>query len=201
MTQKIFDRPALARRRQRAASAPATFLLEHVAADAADRLSAVLRRFARCAEIGSLSPVVEERLRDGLGGRLWRLGPAAGRPDVVVDEEALPLRPSGLDLILSFLGLQLVDDLPGTLRQVRQALVPDGLFLGALVGGASLTELRQAFTAAEIEVEGGASPRVAPSVDVRDMGGLLQRAGFALPVVDSDVLVVRYDDAFALMSD
>jgi SAM-dependent methyltransferase len=97
--------------------------------------------------------------------------------------------------------LQFVNDLPGTLLQIRRALKPDGLFLAAFLGEATLTELRQAFAAAESEIEGGLSPRVAPFVDVRTLGGLLQRAGFALPVVDRDTLTARYDSAFALMQD
>ena len=102
---------------------------------------------------------------------------------------------------MSLLALQIVNDLPGALVQIRRILRPDGLFLGALLGGATLTELRQAFTAAEIEMEGGASPRVSPSIDLRDAGALLQRAGFALPVTDSEVLTVRYADPFAVMAD
>ena len=120
---------------------------------------------------------------------------------VVADEEALPFRDASLDLVVSALALQFVNDLPGTLVQIRRALKPDGLFLAALVGGETLTELRQAFAAAESEVEGGVSPRVAPFADVRDLGALLQRAGFALPVTDIDRLTVRYDSPFALMHD
>ena len=95
--------------------------------------------------------------------------------------------------------MHLVNDLPGTLVQIRRILKPDGLFLGAVLGGATLTELRQAFVAAEAEMEGGASPRVAPFADVRDLGGLLQRAGFALPVVDADVVTVAYPTPLHLM--
>ena len=122
-------------------------------------------------------------------------------PRVVADEEALPFADGSLDLIVSALALQFVNDLPGTLIQVRRALKPDGLLLAALLGGDTLTELREAFAAAESEVEGGLSPRVAPFADVRELGGLLQRAGFALPVVDSDRLTVRYDSVVALMHD
>jgi len=94
-----------------------------------------------------------------------------------------------------------VNDLPGALIQIRRALKPDGLFVGCLLGGATLTELRTAFMQAESEIEGGASPRVAPFADVRDLGSLMQRAGFALPVTDSESVTVRYDDPFALMRD
>ena len=120
---------------------------------------------------------------------------------MAADEEALPFADGSLDLVVSGLALQFVNDLPGTLIQIRRALKPDGLLLAALIGGDSLTELRQAFAAAESEIEGGVSPRVAPLADVRELGGLLQRAGFALPVVDSDRLTVRYDSVFALMRD
>jgi len=104
-------------------------------------------------------------------------------------------------VVTSALSLQFVNDLPGTLIQIRRALKPDGLLLAALIGGDSLTELREAFAQAESEVEGGVSPRVAPFADVRELGVLLQRAGLALPVVDSDRLTVRYESVFALMRD
>jgi len=120
---------------------------------------------------------------------------------VVADEERLPFRDATLDLVVSGLALQFINDLPGALVQIRRALKPDGLFLAALIGGDTLTELRQAFAAAEAEVEGGVSPRVAPLADVRTMGALLQRAGFALPVTDVDRVVVRYDSPLRLMHD
>ena len=123
-----------------------------------------------------------------------------GARAVVADEEALPFRDGSLDLVVSALALQFVNDLPGTLIQIRRALKPDGLFLAALLGGDTLTELRQAFAAAEAEIEGGVSPRVAPFADVREMGALLQRAGFALPVTDVERLTVRYSSPFALMA-
>jgi SAM-dependent methyltransferase len=117
------------------------------------------------------------------------------------DGEHLQLAPQSIDLVVSALALQFANDLPGVFAQVRRALKPDGLFLAAMIGGDSLTELRQSFAAAEAEREGGLSPRVAPLTDVRDLGALLQRTGFALPVIDSDRLVVRYDNAFGLMHD
>jgi SAM-dependent methyltransferase len=120
---------------------------------------------------------------------------------VVADEEALPFADGALDLLVSALALQNVNDLPGALLQVRRALKPDGLFLAALLGGETLTELRQSFAAAESEIEGGASPRVAPFADLRDLGGLLQRAGFALPVTDVDRLTIRYGSVFDLLRD
>jgi SAM-dependent methyltransferase len=120
---------------------------------------------------------------------------------VAADEEALPFRDASLDLVVSALALQFVNDLPGTLIQIRRALKPDGLLLAALAGGDTLTELRQAFAAAEAEVEDGISPRVVPFSDVRDMGALLQRAGFALPVTDVDRVTARYASPISLMHD
>ena len=120
---------------------------------------------------------------------------------VAADEEALPFANASLDLVVSALALQFVNDLPGTLIQIRRALKPDGLLLAALVGGESLSELREAIATAEIEIEGGVSPHIAPFADVRELGALLQRAGFALPVIDSERLVVRYDSVSALVRD
>ncbi|MEO9789999.1 MAG: methyltransferase domain-containing protein, partial [Aurantimonas coralicida] len=125
-----------------------------------------------------------------------------GSPMAVVgDEEMLPLAAESVDLIVSTLSLHLTNDTPGALVQLRRALKPDGLFLCALLGGGTLNELRASLFAAEAELLGGVSPRVAPFADVRDAGGLLQRAGFALPVTDQDRLTVRYDSLFELMAD
>lgn len=200
----VFDRPLGRRRLARAARlGPEPFLLERAAEDLADRLAAVKRRFETAVDIGSPTDAVARAL-DGHAavGTLLRAGPLAdGAPDVVADEEALPFADGSLDLVVSALSLQLVNDLPGVLAQVRRALRPDGLFLAALLGGGSLTELRQAFAIAESETTGGISPRVAPFADVRDLGALLQRAGFALPVTDVDRVVVRYSSPFTLFSD
>jgi SAM-dependent methyltransferase len=191
----IFDRPLLRRRIARARSlGPATFLIDRVAADLAERLDAVVRRFERAADIGTPG----ETLRQALV--------ASGKVDEVAalelgDDEVLTTPPQSLDLAVSALALQFVNDLPGVLVQIRRALKPDGLLLAALTGGETLNELRQAFAAAESEIEGGVSPRVAPFADLRDLGGLLQRTGFALPVIDSERVTVRYDNAFALMAD
>jgi SAM-dependent methyltransferase len=122
-------------------------------------------------------------------------------PRIVADDERLPLAEACCDLVVSVLALQGVNDLPGGLIQIRRALRPDGLFLGCMMGGESLNELRQSLTAAESEILSGAAPRVAPFADVRVLGALLQRAGFALPVVDLDRVVTRYGDMFALMRD
>lgn len=208
-TPMIFDRALLRKRRQRAAAAgPVSFLLDRVAVDLADRLTAVLRRFDVAVDIGTPSAAVRAALaRIGSIGTIVAMDsirkpaiPAARAEKLIVaDEEALPFRDGSLDLAVSALALQFVNDLPGVLVQIRRSLKPDGLFLAALIGGETLTELRQSFAEAESDIEGGASPRVAPFADLRDLGALLQRAGFALPVTDSDRLTVRYDSVFALM--
>jgi len=204
----IFDRALLRRRQQRARMLGAEpFLLERVAEDFAERLSTVLRHFECVVDLGTPGDALLRTLAaSGKTGMIVAAGSPANLcdsafPRVAVDEEALPFADCSLDLVTSALALQFVNDLPGALIQIRRALRPDGLLLAALVGGDSLTELREAFAAAESEVEGGISPRVAPFADMRDLGGLLQRAGFALPVVDSDRLTVRYHSVFDLMHD
>jgi SAM-dependent methyltransferase len=122
-------------------------------------------------------------------------------PRLVVDEERLPFAPESLDLVVSALALHWANDLPGVLSQIRRALKPDGLFLGAILGGGTLSELRWALTQAEIEVTGGAGPRVSPFAVAYDGASLLQRAGFALPVTDTDVATVRYEHPMRLLQD
>jgi len=203
----LFDRSLLRRRRQRARALGAeTFLLDRVAEELGERLSAVLRHFDRAVDLGTPGDAVARVLAasDKIGTLVRASHDAQGDAAclrVIADEEALPFADSSLDLVTSALALQFVNDLPGTLVQIRRALKPDGLLLAALVGGDSLSELRQAFAAAESESEGGVSPRVAPFADLRDLGALMQRAGFALPVVDADRLTVRYENVFALMRD
>jgi SAM-dependent methyltransferase len=189
----LFDRALLRRRLQRARTlGPASFLLDRTADEMAERLSAVLREFSSAADLGT--PTAQ--LREALAGRVGALQAVA-----IPDDEHLALAPQSLDLVVSALALQFVNDLPGVLAQLRQALKPDGLLLAVLTGGDTLTELRQAFAAAEAEIEGGVSPRIAPAADLRDLGALLQRAGLALPVTDVDRVVVRYDHAFGLLQD
>jgi SAM-dependent methyltransferase len=191
----LFDRPLLRVRQDRALrGGAATFLLDRVAKDAAERLQAVLREFKSAADVGTPG----DQLRNALAGRLSQLV-RINLPDI--ESEPLALRPEQLDLAVSALAFQFVNDLPGVLAQIRRALKPDGFLLAAMIGGDTLTELRQSFAAAEAELEGGASPRVAPFVDLRDVGSLLQRAKFALPVTDVDRIMVRYASAFALMAD
>jgi SAM-dependent methyltransferase len=207
--QTPFDRALLAQRRRRAcALGPVTFLIDRVAEEMAERLSAVRRRFDVVVDLGTPTDAVRRAIL--AGGDIERVVAAAPiaaprgddrTPLIVADEEHLPFRDASLDLVVSGLALQFVNDLPGALVQTRRALKPDGLFLAALIGGDTLTELRQAFATAEAEVERGVSPRVAPFADVRTIGALLQRAGFALPVVDVDRAVVRYDSPLRLMQD
>jgi SAM-dependent methyltransferase len=189
----LFDRAMLRARIDRARrGAPVTFLLDRVREDMEDRLQAVTRGFSDVADIWTPGELLRKPLTDRF------------QSVVRVDSgeaEVLPLQPESLDLVVSALALQFVNDLPGVLAQIRRALKPDGLLLAAMIGGDTLTELRQSFAAAEAECEGGVSPRVLPFADLRDIGSLLQRAGLALPVTDVDRVVVRYDSAFALMAD
>ncbi len=193
----IFDRTLLRMRQVRARTlGPETFLIDRIADELGERLSAVLRQFDRAVDLGTPTDAVRRVLVAS-----GKVGAIFGTDSVVADEEALPFADSTLDLVVSALSLQFVNDLPGTLIQIRRALKPDGLLLAVLAGGDTLTELREAFAEAESEIESGVSPRVAPFADVRELGALLQRAGFALPVVDSDRLTVRYDSVFALLRD
>jgi SAM-dependent methyltransferase len=204
----IFDRRLLRARQQRArALGPETFLLDRVAEELAERLMAVLRRYERAVDLGTPTDAVAHALAaSGKVETIVAATPDAAQRDasllrVAADEEALPFADGSLDLVVSALALQFVNDLPGALIQIRRALKADGLLLAALIGGESLSELREAFAQAESEIEGGVSPRVAPFADLRELGALLQRAGFALPVVDSDRLTVRYQSVLALMRD
>ena len=162
------------------------------------------RHFPRALDLGTPGSQIAAALQREPARFVVRAAPLlefAGGLALVADEEALPFATASFDLVVSALSLQWANDLPGALVQIRRTLVPDGLFLAALVGGQSLTELRTALTAAEAELTGGASPRVAPFADVRDLGGLLQRAGFALPVTDVEPVIVRYSSMLALMQD
>jgi SAM-dependent methyltransferase len=199
----VFDRSLIRRRLQRArAQGFESFLVDRAVADLEERLAPVLREFPLALDVGTPTPAAAEWLRSsGRAGRVVRVAPMLERGAILGDEEALPVAPEQFNLAVSLLSLQAVNDLPGALVQIRRALQPDGLFIGCLFGGSTLTELRQAFTEAEAEIEGGVSPRVAPFADVRDVGSLLQRAGFALPVTDIEPVTVRYRDPFGLFRD
>jgi NADH dehydrogenase [ubiquinone] 1 alpha subcomplex assembly factor 5 len=204
----IFDRRQIRRSLERAAHGlqDADFLVRHAAEELAARAAVIKRDFRLAAVSGSHGGTMA-RLLKARAGKITALSLspalplalACPEPRAVASEDALPLPEGVFDLIASVLSLQLVNDLPGALIQIRRALRPDGLFLGALLGGDSLIELRQAFMMAETETTGGVTPRVFPTADVRDMGGLLQRAGFALPVADLEPLTVTYATPLALM--
>jgi len=210
----VFDRHILKLRRDRAATRAQdfNFLFTETADRLADRLEDTTRNFPRAVDLGchsgelaqilSASSRVETLHQADIS---YRYAKAArdlnGRSSMVADEEFLPFAEGSLDLILSNLSLHWVNDLPGMLLQARRALKSDGLFLASMLGGETLKDLREALMTAEAEEEGGVSPRVSPFVDVKDAGALLQRSGFALPVVDADDITIDYPDALKLMRD
>jgi NADH dehydrogenase [ubiquinone] 1 alpha subcomplex assembly factor 5 len=202
---QVFDRSAKRRQRQRAASHAQDydFLRAAVAERLLDRLDDIRRSFPLALVQGCDTAWLESHLQ-GRGGieTLVGMDSISGRGlHVVGDEEFLPFGEQKFDLVIALLNLHWINDLPGALIQIRRALKPDGLFLGAMLGGATLTELRQSWLAAEAELEGGASPRVSPMAETLDAAALLQRAGFALPVADAETIPVTYRDAFRLMQD
>lgn len=204
----IFDRALLVSRRERHAATAAQhdFLLARVADDFAERIGIVTRTFEAGLNIEAHHGLLSRRLRTLPNVRALldaepsrRLLAHCEGPVHEADLEALPFGPEQFDLAVSGLSLQLVNDLPGALIQLRRVLKPDGLLLAAVLGGETLRELREAWLVAEAEVTGGASPRVAPFADVRGLGALLQRAGFALPVADTDTVTVTYESPLHLM--
>ena len=206
----LFDPDLVTARRERALKAgdeKATFLLDIAGRELADRLAVVERRFETAVELhGGTGAAAREALATGKVGSISRIetSKAFARSDEEITPAALddvPLQPESTNLVLSPLSLHLVNDTPGTLIRIRRALKPDGLFLAAIPGAGTLAELRDVLLSAEAELTGGASPRVIPFADVRDIGALLQRAGFALPVVDTESYTVRYDSLFPLMRD
>jgi len=206
----VFDRRQVRRNRDRAAAGyPAhDFLKREITERVIDRMCDIQRRFPRLLDLGSHSGLLRQGLDPKLGvewivsldpsERFAALASSSG-PAVAAEEELLPFAPASFDAIVSTLSLHWVNDLPGALVQARQCLKPDGLFLGAMLGGETLHELRAVLTEAETEVLGGAGPRVSPFAELQDAAGLMQRAGFALPVVDSDLLTVTYENVFLLM--
>lgn len=211
---RLFDRAALARQRDRRAAGFAAhdFLVREVAARLADRLLDIRRAFPAVLDLGCRTGVLAEALaarediellvQADLSPRMARAAGAAGRgPVLVADEELLPFGPGSFDLVISCLNLHWVNDLPGTLAQIRYALKPDGLFLAALYGGGTLGQLRQALLEGESQARGGVSARMPPFVELRDAAHLLQRAGFALPVADGDRIPVDWADPVSLMHD
>lgn len=216
----VFDRRAVRAHRERAARrfADHDFLFREAAERLVERLDDVARVFPRALDLGARTGVLAPLLAPRAGietlvhcdlspamMRAARARPCAvGGPKravVVADEEFLPFAEGSFDLIVSCLSLHWTNDLPGALLQARRALKPDGLFLATLLGGETLVELRQALLDAELAETGGAGPRVSPFADLRDAAALLQRAGFALPVADSDTITVEYENALDLMRD
>ena len=202
-TPQIFDRNLIRRRRQRWAKSAPQFLNDVVIADLLARLAIVNRPLARILAHGPGCAALANSLA-GLRGTSTLYASDSIPFDsaaLLFDEEALPFAAESLNGFIKLLGLESVNDIPGAFAQIRRSLAPDGLFLAATLGGETLTELRRAWLAAESDVLGGTSPRIAPFVHVREWGALLQRAGFALPVVDADRRTVRYPDLLALMRD
>jgi NADH dehydrogenase [ubiquinone] 1 alpha subcomplex assembly factor 5 len=210
---RLFDRARVARNRDRAAPCydDHAFLKERVSRDIADRVQDTPRSFERALDLGChdgrLARILGETGRVGaveasdLSPAMVEIARAAGTPASVLDEETPDLAAGNFDLIVSALSLHWVNDLPGTLVRLRQGLKPDGLFLGALFGAGTLAELRECLMDAETDLTGGVSPRLSPLPGLKDMAGLMQRAGFALPVADRDTVVVRYRDPARLLSD
>jgi NADH dehydrogenase [ubiquinone] 1 alpha subcomplex assembly factor 5 len=205
-----FDRNLLRHRRNRAANGLEgfDFLIAEVADRLADRLADVRRAFPLAVDLGCHTGQVG-RLLAGRGGiedliqvdLAENMARRAGGLAIVADEEAIPFAEGSLDVVLSNLSMHWVNDLPGALIQIRRALKPDGMFLAAMLGTGTLAELQQALSEAEVDEEGGLSPRVSPFADVRDLGDLLGRAGFTLPVADTETITVSYADPMRLMAD
>jgi SAM-dependent methyltransferase len=206
--ETLFDHALIDRNRRRALEAgPAPFLLDVVAREMAERLSVIDRRFEKAVELHGHSGAVARAIAEtGKVDAIERVESDArfgvpGETLTVSPLETVPLAPQSVNLILSPLALHLTNDTPGMFVQIRRALKPDGLFLAAIPGSGTLQELRDVLLSAESELAGGAAPRVIPFADVRDVGALLQRGGFALPVTDKETYTVRYDSIFPLMRD
>ncbi len=210
---EVFDRALVRKHRDRAAPGldGHDFLFRHTAEAIGERLDDVSRRFPRVLDLGchggemalvlSARGDIEQLVQCDLSPAMARRAAGSGHPTIAADEEFLPFAEARFDLVVSNLSLHWVNDLPGALIQIRRALKPDGLFLGAMLGEGTLAELREALMAAEIEIAGGVSPRLSPFADLRDAAGLLQRAGFALPVADLEPVSVSYENAFRLFAD
>ncbi len=191
-SENIFDRELYLARLQRTKPIRPDILSQSIATELAERLEPITREFNHACLIAvDPEPIATAIRASGKVKNLEILEPAAS--------EVLPLKANDFDAIFNILDLHLVNDVPGALIQLRRALIPDGLFMACLFAGQTLNELRQSWLEAEDLVTGGVSPRIAPMIDVREMGGLLQRADLALPVVDLDRTIVRYPDAIALI--
>ncbi len=204
--QHVFDRKQIAHQRRRfytSANDGTYFLFDWTMREIADRLSIVRRNFPTCLTIGGRGKAATfsdhgTQTYITLDADTSVLPVQGG---IIAEEDFLPIGKQSIDLAVSALSLHTVNDLPGALLQIRESLKPDGLFLAGMLGGETLRELRECLYEAEVELRGRVSPRVAPFADKPQMGSLMQRAGFALPVVDSEILTVTYDNVFALMHD
>jgi SAM-dependent methyltransferase len=209
---RLFDRALHRKRLDRAAGgfAGADFLHRRAAFDIAERLAPIMRTFSLAVDLSARGGAFAEALAEEAPGKVGTLIEAdlshrmlTGRPGLrlVADEERLPFAPASFDLIVSTLGLHWTNDVVGALIQARRALKPDGLFIGAFLGGTTLTELRQSLVAAESEILDGAGSRVSPFADVQDASSLLGRAGFVQPVTDIDRVTVSYEHPLKLIYD
>ena len=215
---QIFNRVAWQHNRNRAAIgySKTAFLKELACARLVERLEIVRRKFTDILDLGSHGGQMGAALPTGFFDqpvKLTQTDPSAAflqqaratnpfaQSNLVMLDDVLPVAPASFDAVLSAMFLHWMNDLPGMLSQIRLALRPDGLLLANLLGGRSLTELRGCLAEAETEICGGISPRCMPMADIRDLGSLLQRAGFALPVADAELVTVTYPDMFRLMAD
>lgn len=202
--EPIIDLELLNRRQKRAQSAAvdgADFLLNYIANEMDERLSLIERTFENPIQLYGYNRTLANQVTDRGQAKNFMFISQQDQSANARKAEALDLAHTSYDLVLSPASLHLTNDTPGIFKQVFNALKEDGLFMASVLGAGTLQELREALLTAESDLYGGASARVIPLADIRDYGGLLQRAGFALPVIDSDTLTVRYDNAFALMKD
>lgn len=203
----LFDRTQMRLHRKRAAARlhRHAALFDESAAELLERLQPIVRTFSTILDLGCRNDVVSKQLKKEDPARFIVSAYAAENAGVplalVLDEEALPFKPASFDLIVSNLALHWINDLPGALRQIRQTLKPDGFFIAALLGGDTLTELRQCLAEAELRLRGGVSPHISPFVHLQDASLLLQRAGFHLPVADRVRLTFTYAHAFELLQE
>lgn len=203
----VFDRDLVKHNRERCAKKfnEHDFLFSHVKQILEDRLYDINREFNAGLQIGSRGCVNTKTHKkiDTLFTCDLTKAPLSAEVEnyIQASEEFLPIKPKSLDLIISNLNLHTVNDLPGALLQIKQSLKDDGLFIASMIGGETLHELRTIMTEAELKMHGGISPRISPFADKQQMGNLLQRAGFALPVVDSEIITVTYDNVFKLFRD
>lgn len=203
-TINIFDKKQTRRNRTRAMlnDEKADFLLRWTANELQDRLDLIRKKFDRILQIGGATPKIYDHalvMDDVMDVVMDDI--AIPHSSLLGDAEYLPFCPNAFDLIISSFSLHHLNDLPGALIQINQSLKPDGLLIGAFLGGDTLKEFKECIQTAELEITGGLAPRTHPMIDIKQMGALMQRAGYALPVIDSEILTVEYQDIYALMRD